>query len=103
MISMFSSANIRNFIQTTKFSGNKLQFLVLTQLLYIDSVLHLESLQNRWLVKLLTCAEFFHNTCLLELSLKLFESSFNVLAIFYGYNNHAFGSNFYVKLMLFYV
>ena len=67
---------------------NSLLFLVGAELLNIDSVLHLESLQNRRLVVLLTCAQLLNNTCLFEFSLELLESSFDVLTIFYWYNNH---------------
>ena len=77
-------------------------FLLLsgTQLLYVNSVLHLQALQYRWLVELLTCAKFLYNTCLLEFSLKLFEGLFDVLAFLYRYNNHLFLCfKFYVKLM----
>ena len=60
-----------------------LLFLVGAELLYVDSVFHLESLQNRWLVILLTSAKLLYNTCLFELSLELLESSLNVLTFFY--------------------
>lgn len=62
--------------------------LVVTELLYVDSVLHLESLKYRRLVVLLTSAEFLHNACLLKLSLELLESSFDVLTILNWYDNH---------------
>ena len=56
---------------------------------------HLQALQYRGLVELLTSAELLDNTSLLELSLKLLEGLFDVLAFFYGYNNHLlFGFNF---------
>ena len=71
-------------------------FLFLAQLLYVNGVLHLEALENRRLVELLTTAKLFHNTCLLKFSLKLFECSLDVLAIFYWYNNHAFVFVFYM-------
>ena len=64
--------------------------LVSAELLYVDSVLHLESLEYRRLVVLLTSAEFLYYACLLKLSLKLLECSFDVLTIFYWYNNHFF-------------
>ena len=62
--------------------------LVSAELLYVDSVLHLESLEYRRLVVLLTSAELLYNACLLKLSLKLLECSFDVLTVFYLYNNH---------------
>ena len=62
--------------------------LVGAKLLYVDSVLHLEALQNRGLVELLTSAELLDNTSLFELSLELFEGLLDVLAFFYWYNNH---------------
>ncbi len=62
--------------------------LVSAELLYVDSVLHLESLEYRRLVVLLTSAEFLYYACLLKLSLKLLECSFDVLTVFYLYNNH---------------
>ena len=74
-------------------------FLVSTELLYVNGVLHLKALKNRRFVELLTTAEFFHHTCLLKLSLKLLEGLLNVLALFYWYNNHlSFALKFYVKL-----
>ena len=70
----------------------KLHFFLLllssAQLLYVNSVFHLEALQYRRLVELLTRAEFFHHTCLLKLSLKLLEGLLDVLAFLYRYNNH---------------
>ena len=64
--------------------------LVVAELLNIDSVLHLESLQYRRLVVLLTSTELLYNACLLELSLELLECSFEVFTVFYWYNNHLF-------------
>ena len=54
----------------------------------VNGVLHLQALQDRRLVELLTTTQLFHNTCLLELSLKLLEGLLDVLAFFYWYNNH---------------
>ena len=51
---------------------------------------HLQALQYRWLVELLTTAEFLYNTCLLELSLEFLEGLFDVLAVLYWYNNQCF-------------
>ena len=59
-----------------------------TQLLYVNSVLHGETLLNRRLVELLTSTELLYNTSLLKLSLKLLQSALNVLAFFYGYYDH---------------
>lgn len=50
---------------------------------------HLEPLQHRRLVILLTLTQFFHNACLFKFSLKLLESSFDILTIFNWYNYHA--------------
>ena len=70
------------------FSRKKCLFLVCTELLYVNGVLHLQALQDRRLVELLATTQLFHNTCLLELSLKLLEGLLDVLAFFYWYNNH---------------
>ena len=51
-------------------------------------MLHLEALQYRGLVELLTGTELFDDTSLFELSLKLLEGLLDVLAFFYRYNNH---------------
>ena len=67
--------------------------LVSAQLLYVDGVFHLETLQNRWLVILLTSAKLLNNTCLFKLSLKLLESSLDVLTVLNWYNNHFFAFN----------
>jgi len=70
------------------FLRKKCLILVCTELLYVNGVLHLQALQDRRLVELLTTTQLFHNTCLLELSLKLLEGLLDVLAFFYWYNNH---------------
>ena len=62
--------------------------VVAVKLLNIDSMLTSEALQHTGLVKLLTSAELLHHSCTLELSLKLLEGAFYVLAILYGYYNH---------------
>ncbi len=60
----------------------------LTELLHVDGMLHLQALQNRRLVELLTTAKLFHHACLLVFSLKLLECSFDVLTFFNRYDNH---------------
>lgn len=65
-----------------------LLFLVGAELLYVDSVFHLQTLQYRGFVILLTSTELFDNTSLLKLSFKLLQRSLDVLTIFYGYDNH---------------
>ena len=62
--------------------------LFLMEFVHVDGVLHLLALHNRWLVKLLTVANFLDDASFLGLSLELFESSLNVFALFYRYNNH---------------
>ena len=47
-----------------------------------------ETLQDRRLVKLLTTAQLFHDARLLEFTLELLESPFDVLAFLYRYYNH---------------
>ena len=61
-----------------------------TELLYVDSVLHFEALENGRLVELLACAEFLNDAGLLILPLELLKSSFDVLALFNWYDNHTF-------------
>ena len=90
---MISATNLRKKNQTTKFPGTFL-FLGLSQLLYIDGFLHLETLQDRGFGELLACTQLLHHTCFLEFSLEFLQRSFDVLAIFYGYNNPAFVLNF---------
>ena len=65
-----------------------LVFLGCTELLYVNGMLHLQALQDRRFVELLTTTQFLHHTCLFKLSLKLLEGLFDVLAFFYRYNNH---------------
>jgi len=61
---------------------------VLTQALNVYGTLHLEALNFRRLVELLTATELLHYACLLKFSLEFLEGSFDVLALFYGYYNH---------------
>lgn len=61
-----------------------LLFLVGAELLYVDSVFHLQTLQYRGFVILLTSTELFDNTSLLKLSFKLLQRSLDVLTIFTG-------------------
>ena len=57
-------------------------------------MLHLQPFEYRWLVELLTCAEFLYDTCFLKLSLELLEGLLDVFALFYWYNNHFFAFKF---------
>ena len=82
---------------------NLFLFLCLTKLLNVDSVLHLETLQNRGLVELLTTTKFLNYAGLLKLSLELLQCSLDVLAIFNWYNNHAFAFNFYMLNFLLFI
>ena len=77
--------------------------LVGTQFLYVDGMFHLETLQYRRLVILLTSAELLDNTCLLEFSLELLECSFDVLTIFNWYDNHFLLYFFVIKLIFIFV
>ena len=58
------------------------------EFVHVNGVLHLDTLQNRWLVKLLASTHFLDDASLFSLSLELFESSLDVLAFFYRYDNH---------------
>ena len=60
------------------------------KLLYIDSTLHLKTVLNRGLVKLLTGTELLNYTSLFKLTLELLQSALNVLTFFYRYYNHCF-------------
>ena len=86
-VASFSATKLRKKLQTTKLFE---QFLLFSgaQLLYVNSVLHLQALQYRGFVKLLTSAKLLHNTCLFKLSLKLLEGLLDVLAFLYWYDNH---------------
>jgi hypothetical protein len=57
-------------------------FFFLTELVHIHSVLHLDALNNRWLVKLLASTNLLDNTSFLSLSLELLESFLDVLTLF---------------------
>ena len=57
-------------------------FLGSAELLYVNGVLHLEALQYRGFVELLTATEFLHHTSLFKLSLKLLESLLDVLTFY---------------------
>jgi len=70
------------------FRGTFLVFLGCTELLHVNGVLHLQALQHRGLVELLTTAQLFHDTSFLKLSLELLEGLLDVFAFFYGYDNH---------------
>ena len=65
-----------------------LDLLVLTQALNVYGTLHLEALDLRRLVELLTTTKLLHYASLLKFSLKFLEGSFDVLALFYGYYDH---------------
>ena len=62
--------------------------LVSTELVHIDGMLHLHALGHRWFLKFPAPSHFLDDACSLCLSLELLEGSFNVLALFYRYNNH---------------
>lgn len=64
-------------------------FLVATELLHINGVLHGETLGHAGLVELLTATEFLGNAGLFKLSLELFEGTFNVFALLDGYYDHS--------------
>ena len=63
-------------------------FLSLAKVLHIHSLHHLLAVNHRWFVKLLTCAEFFDNTCSFKFSFEFLEGSFNVFAVFYWNYDH---------------
>ena len=86
---MVSVGENTDFISNYQIFPQLFLFLALAQLLYIDGMFHLETLQNRRLVILLTLAQLFHDAGLLILSLKLLQRSFEVFTIFYGYDNHS--------------
>ena len=54
-------------------------------LLCVGSTLAGETLEHRGLVKLLTSAEFFHDTGSFEFSFEFLEGAFNVFAFLNGY------------------
>ena len=65
-------------------------FLLLSvaELLHINCVLHLQTLLHRRLNELLTSAKLLGYTSSFKLSLKLLESSLDVLSVLDRYNNH---------------
>ena len=48
---------------------------------------------------MLTTSQFFYDTCFFKFSLEFFQCSFDVLAIFYWYNNHILLFVFVIKLL----
>ena len=65
-----------NYLKLPNFLRSFLLFLV-THVLHVNGMLHLETLLDRWLVILLTGTELLDDTCLFKLSLELLESSFD--------------------------
>ncbi len=59
-----------------------------TELLHINGMFHLETLQNRRLVILLASTELLHNACSFEFAFEFLQSTLYVLTVFYWYNNH---------------
>ena len=59
-----------------------------TKVLYIDGFLHSHSLLCRRLLEILACAKLAYGTSLLELSLELLKSSFDIFAFLNRYYNH---------------
>jgi hypothetical protein len=57
--------------------------------LYINRLLHLITTPNRILHKSLATSEFAYDSSLLELALEFLQRSFNILALFNWYYNHA--------------
>jgi len=84
---IFLATNIWKITGTTKIFKKFLLFF-LTQLLYVDGALFLETFQDRRLIVLLTSAKLPYNACPFKLSLEFFKSSFDVLTILNWYNNH---------------
>lgn len=96
---LFLRIKIDIFSATSKGMPQKLYFfntligglvLYALKLLNIDSTLHLQTVLNRGLVKLLTGTKLLNNTSLLKLTLELLQSALNVLTFFYRYYNHCF-------------
>lgn len=57
-------------------------------MLYIDCVLHFLAFYDGWFVELLTATEFFYDAGLFEFTFEFFEGLFDVVALFYRYNDH---------------
>lgn len=68
--------------------ATKSLLFVLTKLLYIHSFHHLLAVRNRRLFKRLATAQFFHDAGAFIFTFELLESSFDVLAFFYLYDDH---------------
>ena len=84
---MVSVTNIEKKKTKSKPDGLFL-FFSLLQFLYVYGVLHLETLQLRRFVKLLTATEFFYNTGLFILSLEFLKGALYVLTLFNWNNDH---------------
>lgn len=59
------------------------------QLLHVNRLQHFLAALHRRLGKLLTAAQLTHDASLLKFTLQLFQRALNVLAFFYGYNDHS--------------
>ena len=59
--------------------------------LNVDSTFHLQSLQNRRFVILLSASQFFYNTCFFKFSFEFLQRFFNVFAFFYWYDFIKYG------------
>ena len=59
-------------------------------------MLHLEALEYRRLVELLTCTEFLNDTSLLKLSLELLQGALDVLAVLDLYYVHVVVWSYFV-------
>lgn len=68
--------------------SDRLLGCVLLEVLNIDSMLHLLTTNLRWLIELLTTTKLLDDASLLILALELLQASFDVLSLFYWYNNH---------------
>ena len=65
-----------------------LLIVVSVQRLHILRMCHLDTLQLARLVKLLTAAEFFHHTGLIEFAFEFLNRALDVLTFFYRNDNH---------------
>ena len=82
------------------FSRKKCLFLVCTELLYVNGVLHLQALQDRRLVELLTTTQLFYNAGLIEFAFEFLDSALDIFAFLNRYDDHCMTPPFAICFIL---
>jgi len=74
--------------QQIKGADTRRLFLYAAQLLHVDGLHHLLAVGDRGLLECLTRAQFFNHAGAFKFTFEFLESTLDVLAFFYLYNNH---------------